>query len=112
MEDGENELEGRLEVYKDGEWGTVCHQGFGMNDAVAVCRQLGYYGLNPTFQRGAAYGEGTGPVHMTSLRCNIHSQSLADCNSTVPDPAVCTHRKDVGVACVEAESTYIMYSII
>ena len=33
---------GRLEVYHNRQWGSVCNSGFSQTDANVVCRQLGY----------------------------------------------------------------------
>jgi len=36
---------GRVEVYCNGQWGTICNtSGFGSAEADTVCRQLGYTG--------------------------------------------------------------------
>ena len=33
---------GRLEIYLNGRWGTVCDNGFGQEEATLACNQLGY----------------------------------------------------------------------
>ena len=40
--------EGRVEICFSGNWGTICHYGWGEPDAAVVCRQLGY----PTTGKG------------------------------------------------------------
>ena len=39
---------GRLEIFLEGEWGTVCDNGFGLIEGDVACRQLGFFSANRT----------------------------------------------------------------
>lgn len=51
--------EGRLEVFYNGEWGTVCDDDFSIYAAQVVCRELGFVDAE-SWSPSAKYGKGEG----------------------------------------------------
>ena len=42
LQRGSSSNEGLVEVYCNGQWGTICDDRFDGNDALTICNQLGY----------------------------------------------------------------------
>ena len=40
---GRDEREGRVEIFYEGEWGTVCGDLWGEEETMVVCKQLHFY---------------------------------------------------------------------
>ncbi|XP_078576486.1 scavenger receptor cysteine-rich domain-containing protein DMBT1-like [Branchiostoma floridae x Branchiostoma japonicum] len=95
---GSRDREGRVEVYHDGQWGTVCDDSWSLSDADVVCRQLGFSGAERATTR-ASFGQGTGQIWLDDVGCAGSESRLQSCSHGGWGNHNCGHRKDAGVVC-------------
>ena len=89
---------GRVEVYYNCTWGTVCDDDWDINDAHVVCRQLGFrYALNA--YQNARYGQGTEPILLDDINCFGSESSLFSCRNSGAGNHNCDHSQDASVRC-------------
>jgi len=91
---------GRLEVYYNGTWGTVCDDGFTGAAARVVCYMLGYGHDGQVI--GNRYGAGSGTIWLDNVQCRGTETSIADCRHRSWGSHDCGHSEDVSVSCVTA----------
>ena len=95
---GSTQYEGRVEVQYNGEWGTVCDDGWDLNDAQVVCRQLGF-GTAIAARDNAYYGQGSGQIWLEELNCTGTELTIENCSHNGWGNEDCLHREDAGVKC-------------
>ena len=87
-----------MEIHHNDEWGTVCDDGWDLNDAQVVCNQLGLAKATAV-RHGAFYGQGSGRIWLNNLNCTGIELIIENCSHSGWGDESCSHSKDAGVKC-------------
>ncbi|XP_072410634.1 scavenger receptor cysteine-rich type 1 protein M130-like [Chiloscyllium punctatum] len=96
---GKHRCEGRVEVFYNGTWGTVCSDTLDSHDAKVICKQLHCGALQYVEYDAQSFGAGTGTIWLDEMECLSHESTLWQCHTDPWGQHDCQHRDDAGVVC-------------
>ncbi|NXG92342.1 MARCO protein, partial [Stercorarius parasiticus] len=86
---------GRVEIFHQESWGTICDDGWSTQDATVVCRMLGYSRALSAFTASP----GSGQIWLDDVNCSGSEYSIFDCPKPNWGVHNCSHNEDAGVEC-------------
>ncbi|NXV47708.1 MARCO protein, partial [Uria aalge] len=86
---------GRVEIFYQGSWGTICDDGWSTQDATVVCRMLGYSRALSAFTASP----GSGQIWLDDVNCSGSEYSIFDCPKSKWGVHNCSHNEDAGLEC-------------
>lgn len=89
---------GRVEVFHNKQWGTVCDDDWDLPDAEVVCWQLDC-GRALSAPGGSQFGQGSSFVWMSKTKCLGTEDALVNCQAMRWGVSNCSHSRDAGVVC-------------
>ncbi|XP_026084216.1 scavenger receptor cysteine-rich type 1 protein M130-like [Carassius auratus] len=95
---GKGRCSGRLEVYHNYVWGSVCNDQWDISDAQVVCRQLG---CGAALNVDSVFGAGEGVVWLKRVECRGTEIHLWDCLFSLNNHSDCSYKEHAGLTCAD-----------
>ncbi|KAK2510492.1 hypothetical protein Q9233_017687, partial [Columba guinea] len=90
---------GRLQVFYNGTWGSVCSNSMTPDTVSLVCKELGC-GDGGSLEADLPYGRVSGPAWLDYVQCEKGTSSFWQCPSTPWDPQSCDDlREETHITC-------------
>ena len=101
-----------MEVNYNGEWGTVCYDGWHSTNTYVICRQLGFGTYGSTYY-GANFSQASGPIWLDSVQCIGNESTLSSCGHLGFNVTrSCRHSEDVGVRCYGTQGMLLFFTFV
>ena len=89
---------GRVDIFYNGQWGTICDNSWNFNNTRVVCHQLGYiYSIRSILRHGVP--SISGQIWLDGINCSGNEPNLTSCSHSRWGVHKCAHSQDVGVEC-------------
>ena len=98
LANGTDRCSGRVEMFHDGQWGTVCDDDWDMHEGEVVCRAMDC-GSPLMVPSSAHFGMGDGNIWLDDVHCSGNETSLIHCLHPMFGENNCGHGEDAGVVC-------------
>ena len=112
LRNGSTYSEGRVDVHYDGQWGAICDYGWDINDAMVICRQLGYTSaLRPTINSAYPIAD-NGQLWLDYVACRGNETSIQFCAHSGWGVTYCGLDNEAGVICTSMTFIYCNQTLI
>ena len=96
---GQQYTQGHVEIYHNGEWGTICYDYFNNNGAKVLCKMMHYAtGIYSTSYR-QSYVTPSSRIWLDDVRCSGTETHIDRCPRRSWGSHNCDHRRDVALRC-------------
>lgn len=100
-------MEGRVEVRYNNEWGTICNDGWNINNANVICKMLGH----KKAIKIKSFGPGSGRIWLDDVTCKGTETSIDKCHHRGWGIDNCAHTEDSGIMCLPRGKMFTYPSI-
>lgn len=101
---------GRVELYSNGTWNSICFQGFTPGSALVICRQLHFKSYKSFHVSYQSYAAATGGIMMDNLNCTGNELTILDCSYNLNTN--CDHSQTVAVECTSKSKCLLHFICI